>query len=207
VTVSRRRARPSVGRAPRPARRRGFTLLEVLVALVVTAVVVSLAFGAARAGLDVRERLDGFRREHDGAAALRDVLHDALRHAEAGADDGDTTFALGRELRVVTRGVRPPLGAGGRWAVSLSAERQGLVLRAAPTAGTAGAPFRVVAPAVAAAEVRVLARAGDAWLDAWDRPSSPPAAVSVRFVDAAGRDALPALVARTRPEGASEEAP
>jgi prepilin-type N-terminal cleavage/methylation domain-containing protein len=187
---------------------RGFTLLEVLVALVVTSVVVSLAFGAASAGLDVRERLDRFGRDEGGAAALRDVLHDALRHAERGGDDADTTFVLvGDELKIVTRGVRPPLGTGGRWAVSLRAEPEGLVLRAAPTPGTAGAPFRIVAPAVASVDVRALAGVDGAWIDAWDRPSSPPAAVSVRFLDARGGDAVPALLARTRPAGLAEDAP
>ena len=202
----------SARRGARPVLRHGFTLLEVLVALVVTSVVVTLAFGSARAGLDVRERLDRVRAEESGATALRETLHDALRHAETGTGLDDTTFVLaplaGRDLlRVVTRGVRPPLGTGGRWAVAIAVERDTLVLRAAPLDDTPGAPLRLVAPGIASAEVRVLDRAGAAWLDAWERASTPPAAVTVRFLDARGRDALPALVARTRPEGATENAP
>ncbi len=200
-------------------RRRGFTLLEVLVALVVTGLVASLAFGAASAGLDVTARLERVRRDEGGALALRSVLHDALRHAEPGSGGTDTTFAMpgtsptlgaphdpSVALRFVTRGVRPPLGTGGRWAVELSTSRDGLTLRAAPLDEDA-TPLRIVAPAVAGLDVSVLESVGGPWRDRWSRPDAPPVAVRIRFLDAAGRDALPALIARTRPEGAEGVTP
>ncbi|AHG91946.1 hypothetical protein J421_4409 [Gemmatirosa kalamazoonensis] len=188
--------------------RGGFTLLELLVALVVTGVVASVALGAARAGLDVRERLERERVEEGSALAVRELLHDALRHVEpSGGADTTLTLGIGGDvLRVVTRGVRPPLGTGARWAVSLAEESGALVLRAAPMDG-GGVPLLLVAPTVARAEVRVLEHAGGEWLATWDATGGPPAAVAVRFLDARGRDVLPALVARTRPEGAAEEAP
>jgi prepilin-type N-terminal cleavage/methylation domain-containing protein len=192
--------------------RRGFTLLEVIVALAVTGLVAGLAFGAASAGIDTRERLVRVRRQESSAGALREVLHDALRHAEPGVSSEDTTFALGglgagEAIRFVTRGVLPPLGTGGRWALTVRASAEGTTLIAVPMDDVSATPVRVVAPTIAGITVRALERAGGTWASTWDRPSSPPVAVAIRFLDGAGHDVVPALVARTRAGGLPEEAP
>ena len=191
------------------APRRGFTLLEVTVALAVTGVVVLLAYGIARAGIDAEARLARADADARAAVAARALLRDALRHAEDGVADDDTVFVLERtrdargrvtdRLRFVSRGVVPPLGAGTRWALSAEVTAEGLEVLAVPADGRVAAA-RAIVPGVASLRARVLARGATAWDDAWPRPQSAPAAVALTLADSAGRPVGAALVARTRPE-------
>ena len=190
--------------------RPGFTLVEVLVALVVTGIVVSLAYGTLQAGLDTRARLDDRRARAEALTAWRALLGDALRHVEHGVAEEDTVFAVatdsrGDALRVVTRGVAPPQGAGGRWRLTLAPTSEGVRLDAVPEG--AGAPVHVLLRDARALRVAVLPYAGSAWSRGWMRPSSAPAAVAVRLLDGEGRELVPPLVARTRPEGEAETPP
>ncbi|MDF1506498.1 prepilin-type N-terminal cleavage/methylation domain-containing protein, partial [Roseisolibacter sp. H3M3-2] len=138
------------------AARRGFTLIETLVALTVTGLVAALAYGALRAGTDVEARLTARRTADDAAAASRALLGDEARDASAGAGEGDTVFAVARgrgegsdTLRLRTRGVVPPLGAGDEWAVELAPGADGVTLVATPVGPAAGGPaVRVRLPEV-----------------------------------------------------------
>ncbi len=188
--------------------RRGFTLLEVLVALVVTAMVVTLSYGAAQAGFDTEARLAERRAAADALTAWRALLGDAIRHVERGVADDDAVFVLaGDTLRLQTRGVVPPHGTGERWLVTLAPTAEGVRLTASPVAGASGDVVSVLVREARGAHVRVLPYAGGAWTDAWPRASAVPAAVSVQLLDAAGGALAPALVARTRPAGEVEESP
>ena len=188
--------------------RRGFTLLEVLVALVVTALVVTLSYGAAQAGFDTEARLAERRAAGDALTAWRALLGDAIRHVERGVAEDDAVFVLAADtLRLLTRGVVPPLGTGERWQVTLAPGVDGVRLTAAPAEGTQAPSVSVLVREARGVRVRVLPYAGGAWTSEWPRPSAAPAAVSVRLLDAAGRALTPALVARTRPAGVAEEAP
>ena len=174
--------------------RRGFTLVEMMVALVVTGVVVLLAYGVARAGADTEARLARADAEGRATLAARTLLHGALRHAADGASEIDTVFVLdaavdarGRHvdrLRFASYGVVPPLGAGARWAVSAEVRAAGLELLAVPADGRAGGAVRVLVPGVASLRVQAA-----------------PVGVRLALADGAGRPLGPALVARTRPEG------
>jgi prepilin-type N-terminal cleavage/methylation domain-containing protein len=192
--------------------RRGFTLIEVAVALTVTGLVAALAYGALRAGADAQARLAERRAAADAALAWRAVLGDAVRHASRGAADDDTVFVVRRgpapgsdTLRLRTRGVVPPLGAGDEWAAELAPGADGVTLVATPAAG--GPAVRVRIADARGVAVAVLPYAGARWGRTWDRPSMAPAAVSVRLLDAAGHALGPPLVARTRPAGEPDEAP
>ncbi len=194
--------------------RRGFTLVEVVVALTVTGLVAALAYGALRAATDVDARLTARRAAADAELAWRAVLGDAARHASTGVADDDTVFALvpgrrvgGDTLRLRTRGVVPPLGAGDEWAVELAPGADGVTLVAVPAGAAGGAAVRVRVPDARGVAVAVLPYAGAPWTRGWTRPSAPPAAVAVRVLDGAGRPLGPGLVARTRPAGEPEEAP
>ncbi len=195
--------------------RRGFTLLEVMVALVVSALVVTLAYGAAQAGFDTEARLRA-RAEADGArTAWRALLGDALRHVAHGVADDDVVFELARgrgdrasdTLRLLTHGVVPPLGTGERWLVTLAPTPDGVLLSAAPADGRAGAPVTVLVREARGVRVRLLPYAGGAWTREWPRGSAAPAAVSVQLVDSLARAVDPPVVARTRPAGDVEAAP
>src|SRR5438132_12518229 len=100
----------------RLARASGFTLLEVMVAIVLTGLVVLLAYGAAQVSYDAHARL---RADVDAlleAQALRGLLQDALPSARVPQRPGDPRFTLHTcRLSFVTAGVVPPLDPVFHW--------------------------------------------------------------------------------------------
>ena len=113
-------------------RRSGFTLLEVMVAIVLTSLVVLLAYAAAQVSFDARARLGANLRTLQGARAVRALLQDALRNARTPQRQGDAGFTLkdGR-LSFVAAGGAPPLDPDYDWLVTLQPRSGGLDLSAA----------------------------------------------------------------------------
>lgn len=185
--------------------RRAFTLLEVLVALVVTSLVVSLAYAALQAAFDTRDRLDLTREGEEREAVARALLSGALRHALSGTLGGEPVFVLqdGPSDRLVfrTRGVAEPLGATEAWEIEVTATDDGLRLAGTPLEDD-GAAFVTTLPRVRALDVRVRGRdARDGWLEAWPFADRSPVAVRLAFLDARGRATSAPLVARIGLEG------
>ncbi len=185
--------------------RRGFTLIEVMIALVIGGVVVVLAYSTLRAGLDVEDRVAAARDADESTTALRALLTDAIRHAVAG-DARDMkglhteSDGTGRATRLsfISRGITAPLGGSAAWQVGLSTDSSGVVLDAA-TLDASRAPLRLTARGTRTFAVRFLAIEDATWRTQWDDPARLPAAVEVRFLDASGHDTMAALVARTAP--------
>ena len=69
-------------------RHRGFTLVEVLVALIVTGLVVSLAYATLRGGLDIQQRLSVQEANDEALTTVRSMLRDALQAQQALAEPG-----------------------------------------------------------------------------------------------------------------------
>src|SRR5579872_1419180 len=63
-----------------PTRRSAFTLIEIMVALVITSLVALLAYGVAQVGYDARARVVGHLRDVESARAFRILLSDAMRN-------------------------------------------------------------------------------------------------------------------------------
>ena len=171
---------------------RGFTLLELLVALVLAGVVALLVYGAADAGRETHARLVARRRALQIDRAFRATVEDALRNARPTRTYGDTAFWIearrdgrGRPIdRVwfVTAGGLPPLTADADWEVSLEPGSQGLELVATPV-GMAQ-PLRVVTryPGVTGLAVRVLGFGSPPeWTDRWIFPSFVPRAIELTY--------------------------
>ena len=122
--------------------RRGFTLLEILVAIVVTSVVALLVYGVADAAFTTRGRLDERRLALQTERAVRLILHEALRNARPAQRPGDQAFVLedardarGRpadRLTFVATGGFPPLTDESQWVVRVELTGEGVVLSARP---------------------------------------------------------------------------
>src|SRR2546428_3220555 len=142
-------------RTSRVARASGFTLLEVMVGIVLTGLVVLLAYGAAQVSYDAHARLRADVDALQEAQALRELLQDALRSARAPQRPGDPRFTLhaGR-LSFVTAGGGPPLDPDYDWLVTIQPGAGGLPLPPAPV-GPAPAPHVTLpAPGVTRRDVR-----------------------------------------------------
>jgi prepilin-type N-terminal cleavage/methylation domain-containing protein len=187
--------------------RKGFTLIEVTIALVIGAVVVLLAYSTLHAGMDVEDRVSAARDADESTTAMRALLTDAVRHAVTG-DARDMrgmhmeTDAHGQPARLefMSRGVDAPLGGTAAWQIVLSSDTAGVTLNATPL-DSSRTPLRLSARGARAFAVRFLPIDDDAWRTQWDDPARLPFALEVRFLDASGKDVMEALLARTSPVG------
>lgn len=189
--------------------RPGFTLLEVMIALLIGSVVVLLGYSTLGAGMDVEARVTAARELDASTIAFRATLTDALRHAITG--DGSTTGGLrvGTDAAGVTtrlffmsRGVTPPLGGSDAWKMELASDSTGVTLDARPAGATREA-LHLSARGPRTFAVRFLPMEDMEWRGEWSDPARLPSAIEIRFLDAAGRDVGAALVARTSPVGGS----
>ena len=182
-------------------RRRGFTLIEIMVALVVTGLVVSVAYATLQAGFDTSERMTNAQDGDEREVVARAMLSNALRHAVSGTIGGEPVFVLrdepqGDGLRFLTRGVSEPLGAGEVWEVSLLPGPDGAQFGGRQVDNPSRS-FATVLRRVNALNVQVRGRDfRDGWLETWNAPDRSPAAVSISFLNADGRLIGAPLMAR-----------
>src|SRR6267378_7914235 len=166
----------------RVTRASGFTLLEVMVAIVLTGIVVLLAYGAAQVSYDAHARLTADLRALQQARALRELLQDALRSARAPQRPDDPRFALheGR-LSFVTAGSGPPLDPDYDWLLTVgpTADGGGLELSATPVGRAPAAVVTIPVPDVTRWDVRALAPSRPQWLEEWPRTTLLPRAVAI----------------------------
>jgi len=160
----------------------GFTLLEVMVAIVLTSLIVLLAYSAAQVSYDAHARLSADLRSLQQASALRELLQDALRSARAPQRPGDSPFTLheGR-LSFVTAGGGPPLDPDYDWLLTIEPGADGLRLSATPVGRAPAAQVTIRAPGVTRWDVRARAPGEGAsqWLEEWPKTSGMPRAVAV----------------------------
>lgn len=185
--------------ATAPFRSRGFTLVEILVAITLLAIVM-LALGAAMRGMvqtesrvsDRLTRLDDFR---TGTGFLRAVLGRVYaKKSLAIQTEGQNTFVFqGAPGGVAWIGVMPPrYGAGGRYFFRLAAEsvagRSALVIRFMPWKDAPGFPdwsgadSRVLVDDLTAFSILYEddMTDGPRWSASWSIPDRLPARVNIR---------------------------
>jgi prepilin-type N-terminal cleavage/methylation domain-containing protein len=190
-------------------RRRAFTLIEVMVALVVTSLVVSLAYAALRAGLDTGARVGAHRDGSEAAVSIRALASDALRHSVEGIRGGADVFQLSDRvgadgtpsdsLRFVSRGVEPPFGSSAPWLVTLWHSDDRVSLLAVPVDAARGVqPIRASLRGVRGLDVQALGRSSIAsWSPTWSEPSIAPEAVRLAIPGGDGESLGIPLVVRT----------
>ena len=185
---------------------RGFTLIEMIVAIALTGIVALLAYGSMQAGLDSASRIERYRRGNESEVLMRSLVTDALRHP-SDAPGGSASFeivnvpgtqgASGDMLRFVSRGVSGALGAGDLWRVQLGQSSRGLQFGATSLDGDA-APIAGAIPSIKSMSVRVLGSTSDvAWRSGWESTRQFPAAVEISFRDSLGALAGPPRVVGT----------
>lgn len=197
-------------------RRAGFTLLELVVAIVVTGVVALLAYATLQAGLDTSERAERLRASVSAQAVMRALLLDALRHLpeEGGGAMDEALFTLedrtsgsGLPTDVVaflSHGIGRVPGTAGIWSVTLGPTEDGVRLYAVPLDASDGVAFEARVTGARGVEARALPRGtGSAWTERWDLPGRVPAAVRIQLLDESGRPVGPPFVAQAALERAS----
>lgn len=167
---------PSQGAYKRPApATRGFTLIEVLVALTLSALVVLLAHRVFTGVVDGTARLGDARLALDREANARRFLQEAFGSLDVGSE-GAGGFA-GRTERVeFATWVRVPEGWLERRRVTLGIENGGFAVRAG------AGDLVVLRDSVERVEFDYLLEPGAnaAWVREWISPVSAPVAVRVR---------------------------
>jgi len=160
----------------------GFTLLEVMVAIVLTSLIVLLAYSAAQVSYDAHARLSADLRALQQARALRELLQDALRSARAPQRPGDSPFTLhaGR-LSFVTAGGGPPLDPDYDWLLTIGPDADGLELSATPVGRVPAAVVTMRVSGVTRWDVRARppGEGASQWLEEWPKTSGMPRAVAI----------------------------
>jgi prepilin-type N-terminal cleavage/methylation domain-containing protein len=182
---------------PPPPRRLAFTLLEVMVAIVLTGIVVLLASSMAQAGLDARERLTTHLRTVQSTRAAREILRDALRSMRAG-EPGDSSggVVLSRgTLSFIAAGGAAPLDADYDWLFTISPGRGGLYVSAAPIGRAPPTQIAFTVPEVTRWDVWLLSTDGRTWQTEWNEPKLIPRAVAIAFWNGDRPSGLPLHIA------------
>jgi prepilin-type N-terminal cleavage/methylation domain-containing protein len=170
----------------------GFTLVEILVSVVLTAVLSLLVYGAVQVARDTQAQIAGERQALQSAMTMRLLLETALTGAQTSLLAHDTVFVLesavnsrGRpadRLTFTTSGNLPPLTPGTDWIVTLAPNPDGLDLIGTPRG--IRTPSRLLArlPGVNGLAVRARhTQIGGGWSQEWNLPSVLPEAVELTY--------------------------
>lgn len=177
------------------SRPRGFTLVEVLVALTLGALVVLLAHRTLAQASDLSERLAAARERHDRAMNARRFLGEAFGSLDVGAGPNAGFDGKGSSVRFVTW--RPNLlGVPEREHVTIEAGATGLQ-------AVAGRDTLVLVPGARAVAFDYLLDFGaDAgWVRGWSSAASAPLAVRLRVQLAEPVGAVDTLLFAIGPRG------
>ena len=183
---TRRRARVAA-RAPE-----GFTLLEVMLAIVLTAVAVTTASLALRTASTARDRVAEHRQTLERESRLRTMLTDMLRHAPPASAVDEPLLRVWRtptgetQLVFLSKGVRAPFGTGPAWRVMLTQTGNGLTLDATPIGvGADETALHAVLPTVQQLSVQLLEQAGGLsgaqWRSDWPLERARPSVIAIGF--------------------------
>lgn len=174
--------------------RRGFTLLELMVGLVISGLVVTLGYGTLQGGLDTETRLQTHRLARESTLAARTMIADAMRHAVPGVPGGPAVFVLvdrfdangipADSLTFQSRGIVPPLGTSVTWQVALSMAGDSLRFVAWPSEATSVPPVVATIGVGRGFEVQMLGRGMlSTWTTRWPDPGIAPDAVRLSIGD------------------------
>jgi prepilin-type N-terminal cleavage/methylation domain-containing protein len=161
------------------ARGAGFTLLEVMIAIVLTSVVALMAFASARVSAESAAVIQGSLRSLGSDRAARQALLDLLHNVRPPRARGDTSFALSGDTLRFTAAGAAPLDPEYDWLVAIHPADSGLALDARTVGRAPAARTRLRLGRVTRWQVRVLPPGGKEWSDVWVPAPVLPAAVAI----------------------------
>ncbi|MBY0491446.1 MAG: prepilin-type N-terminal cleavage/methylation domain-containing protein [Gemmatimonadaceae bacterium] len=194
------RGRSGSGAAPPRA---GFTLVELMIALTLTAIAATIAGTAVSAARRTEQVVLTHRHGEEADLRARALLQDMLRHAPAAAlADAPLLAVRGTPddptLVFLSRGVTAPFGTGVIWQVTVQRLGDSLRVDAVPTRDTGAPSLRMAVGGITSFQVRALepATALDAarWRSDWPLATARPAAVALTW-ERRGAAATPLIVA------------
>ncbi len=172
-------------------RRRGFTLLEVIVAITVTGLALTTAGMALSAARNTAARIQTHEARTEADSRVRALLTDMLRHAPRGEQVDEPLLVVDRArgtpvLRFLSTGVREPYGTGSAWLVEVAVRDSQLVVRATPTGrDRRTSPLIATLSPVRRFEMRVLehasAQESPAWRTDWPIAQDRPRAIELTW--------------------------
>lgn len=166
----------------RHRRSTGFTLIEIMVALVITSLVALLAYGVAQVGYDARARVVGHLRDVQSARAFRTLLGDALRNVRTPDHTDEPGFVLQNgTLSFVAAGGAPPLDPDYNWLIRIAPGPHGLELAATPLGRADAVRVTFRSADITNWNVRVLDPNSGQWIQDWSTPGITPRAISASF--------------------------
>lgn len=184
--------------------RRGFTLLEVIVAITVTGLALTTAGMALSAARSTAARIQTHEVRTEADSRVRALLTDMLRHAPSAEQVDEPLLLIDRTrgttvLRFLSTGVREPYGTGGAWQVEVALRDSVLVVRATPTGRDAGAsPLTATLAPVSRFDVRILDHAttldASTWRADWPIAQDRPRAIELTWQQPSDTGAMPLRV-------------
>jgi prepilin-type N-terminal cleavage/methylation domain-containing protein len=169
-------------RKPRNRYNPAFTLIEIMVAIVLTSIVVLVAYTMAQVSFDTRARLATHLRAVESARAGRELLRDALRNARTSQRAGDPGFSVtGDSLSFVAAGGAAPLDPDYDWWITARPGPGGLRIVAVPLGHAPLAAVAMRVPDITRWDIRTLAADGPQWLPEWSQPKIMPRAITIAF--------------------------
>ncbi len=173
-------------------RRRAFTLIEVITAITLTAIVLGIAGGALSAAGATRTTVLRHQHTLEADSRLRATLSDMLRHVPNAESVNEPLLRVLRHangdaaLVFLSNGVREPFGTGHAWRVTLSLGDSGLMMDAVAIGRDhADTRLRTTVLGVDSLQIEVLeeARVGEStqWRTDWPLERARPALVRLRF--------------------------
>ena len=186
---------------------RGFTLLELMIALTLTAVALAIASSAIGAAWNARDVVASHRERLEQETRVREALADMLRHAPHAEFASEALLRIVNaqngpvQLTFLSQGVRAPYGSGPIWRVVLTSGPDGMSLDAEPVGATRdGTQLHSRVPSLSLLRIQALESATHTesarWRDDWPLERARPAMIAIRFDD---ESAHPPLIVKLDP--------
>jgi prepilin-type N-terminal cleavage/methylation domain-containing protein len=162
-------------------REAGFTLFEVIVALMLTSLIAMLAYASAQVSFDARALMVSDLRDLQSNRAARQILSDALRNAQPPQRPEDPGFELrGDRMTFVAAGGAPPLDPDYDWLIAIGPEDDRIRFTARPLGRAPRAEVSFALPGVTRWEVLVPG-GQTGWVREWPNGTVMPRAVEMRL--------------------------